>query len=793
MSRHGNNGAMTALAAATALTSWVALWPWSGFAESGGRYLIPLLLGIALISAVGMLCRLARFPLAVVLSSQLLTVMLIGNAIWGSRLTPTPGSLEAAVERFGRAVDTAQKWAAPVPESAPTIAPIMILGGLMIHVFVDFLGVTMLRVPAAGLPLLAAYSLPISVLEKQVSWLVFALAATGFLAMLALQENDRVTRWGRALVADEDVGRSGFSLRARQTHPAALGGWAIVAALFLPLAIPTLDLSGFGEGDGSGGGGGDRTVSIQNPMTDMKRDLQQPEDTPALRVITPDPAPSYLRIAVLTEFGQNAWIPGGRDLDEDQSAEGELPLPAGLGGSVARIEVPWELEYQKEFTSLWLPAPMFLAAIDAGDEWGYDPETLDFHTYDEDADTRGTSYAVTALDVDIQPQLLASAPRAPSDLHARYTSVPADLPPMVADLADEVTKDAETAYDQAVALQQWFRTEFTYSLDQDPGTGTDDLVEFLAPEGREGYCEQFASSMAAMARTLDIPARVAVGFLEADPVDGEDDVWMFSTRDLHAWPELYFEGVGWVMFEPTPSIRAGSVPSYTSEAGSNGGPTAPPSGPGATSPTADPTRLIEPAPEGEVDDAGTTDDDSWLPWLSAGGLLLVLVAVAALPRAIRRRRTVTRWATATDPAEAAWNELRDAAVDLGVAWPAGRSPRAAGRLLADSFAAPLTKDAPVRPAHGAATNPEARAALDRIVAAVERSRYAPPGASAAAETDLRAATGTCIEALRAGVTTSARRRAEWLPASLRRRRGVGGNGQPATRPRPRQGVFDSLG
>ena len=80
-------------------------------------------------------------------------------------------------------------------------------------------------------------------------------------------------------------------------------------------------------------------------------------------------------------------------------------------------------------------------------------------------------------------------------------------------------------------------------------------------DDRVGYCEQFAASMAIMARVIGIPSRVAVGFLEPDKATNGS--WEFSAHDLHAWPELYFPGSGWVRFEPTPQDRATEVPGYT--------------------------------------------------------------------------------------------------------------------------------------------------------------------------------------------------------------------------------------
>lgn len=793
MTVRGSRGASARLAWATALTTWLVLWSWSGFAQGGGGHIFGLLPGMAAVTAVGMLSRLARFPAIVVLASQLLTVMLVGNLLWGGQLFPTPTSIEEAVRTFGDAVNSAQEWAAPVPATAPSVSPLIIFGGLLVLVLVDLFAVTLARVPAAGLPLLAAYSLPVSLLDGGVNWLVFALGASGFLLMLALQEDDRVTRWGRAVVTDEDVERSGFSVRANRSHPAALGASAIAAALVLPLVVPTLDIAPFGGGDDGPGNGHSGQVTLRNPITDMRRDLVQGDDDPAVRVVTTDPSPSYLRIAVLTTLTSEEWRTGERNLSSEAAEGTNLPPPVGLGASVPRTVTDWSLELEGDFGSDWLPTPMYLANIDLPDGWGVDPLTLDFHVVNDLAETKGTEYSLSALDVDITPDMLVRSTIAPLSLRTRYTALPDDLSPVVQELARQVTAGEPSAYERAVALQRWFRTQFTYSLDRNPGNGGDALEEFLSPDGRVGYCEQFASAMATMARTLGIPARVAVGFLSASPVEGEADTWEFSLRDMHAWPELYFEGVGWVRFEPTPSARAETVPSWTRGLGAGVEPTSgathrpeqvPNNQPTGNAPTARP----EPEPSAN---AGGGGGSSLLVWILVGaaGLLVALALLALVPRGLRRRRTTSRWAAATIPAEAAWAELRDSVVDLGLPWPAGRSPRAAAERIAASFAAPLTADAPVRPARGPETNPEATAALDDIVFALEQSWYAPPGPVIGTVDEMRAAAEKCIDALRAGVSPSVRRRAEWLPASLRRLDGAVG---PTTRLRARQGVVDSL-
>ena len=101
-----------------------------------------------------------------------------------------------------------------------------------------------------------------------------------------------------------------------------------------------------------------------------------------------------------------------------------------------------------------------------------------------------------------------------------FTDLPDNLPAVVGELTQSVTAGAASDYDAAIALQQWFRNEFEYSLEVQSGHGSNAIEIFL--DQRVGYCEQFSATFAAMARTLDIPSRVAVGFT---PGVQSDDGW----------------------------------------------------------------------------------------------------------------------------------------------------------------------------------------------------------------------------------------------------------------------------
>jgi transglutaminase-like putative cysteine protease len=784
-------GAGTGVAVAAAVTTWVTLWSWGGFVEVNGDYLFPLIPGLALVVGAGIAARTARLPAVVVIAGQLLVTMLYANLLWGSALLPTPDSVREAVVEFARAVETAQQYQAPIPASAPSAAPLLVLGGLACYLIVDACGVTFARVPVAGLPLLTIYSLPISVLDRSVNWLVFVFSATGFLVMLLQQESDRLARWGRTLDGGE-ADRSGFNVRNGRHGTVAVGASAISLALFVPVLVPTFHLDLFDTLGRGTGGNGNREVRITNPLADLKRDLVQGEDRPLLQIHTTGPAPSYVRLSVLTAYTGITWSPGNRELPDDQVADGEMPFPIGLSPTIPRTEDEWEVRVDDNLDSQWLPTALYLAAVRANDDWRYDARTLDVRARTDDISTRGLEYSLTAIDPEFGPDDLVTAGAAPFAILTPFTDLPARFPVSVRKLALDVTQGLFNDFLKAVALQQFFQRNFRYSTARDPGNGNNELEEFLAPGDRSGYCEQFAAAMAVMARALDIPARVSVGFLNADLV--AEDTYEFSSRDMHAWPEVYLDGYGWVRFEPTPTRHTGSVPPYTSgvrpEPNQTDLPTSQPSDDLPSRSQATASATDDPTADNQKD-SGQDDGLSPAPFLWTGGGLALVGLLLLVPRVVRRRRTTRRWSSPAEPAEAAWAELRDSAADLGVPWPHGRSPRAGAARLAQSLAAPLTPGSPERPQRGPQTNPEAAAALDLIVEGLELARYAPSGQEAADPAGMRAAADTCVEGLRAGVGGRARWRAAWWPRSVLDRR-PGTARRTASPLPPRQGVVDNL-
>jgi transglutaminase-like putative cysteine protease len=755
------------LAAVAAVTTWLTMLSWRGFTDLWGQFLGPLMLVAVVVPVVGVVLRAAPLPRR---AGALIHLLVIAVLVWlmlgGSPIHPFSSTHDLA-DRVGDAWVSAETYRPPIPQTVPAIAPLLIPCGALALYIVDVLACWLRRVPLAGLPLLAVYCVPISVIGTGVSWAIFLFAAAGFLLMMFLQESAHITRWGRPLGTGAVADPQGFGVRtgASKSSAATVGFGAVALGVILPLFIPTLHLDGLGLFGPGGGGDG---VKVVNPIADMRRNLHRGADVPLLTVQTNDPDPSYLRIAVLTEFNGVEWTSGNRSIVSDQTASGLLPYSEqGLSGSVPIDPHNYTVTASPDFDSRWLPTPFPAESVTATGDWHWDGTTMDFIAGNDSTNTRGLRWTMTAADPKLSNYSMVNSLTAPLSIEAPYTATPSSLPSLVSTLARRVTKGSTSRFQSAVMLQNWFRTGggFRYSLQRsDEGDNNQALLDFLArgKGHRVGYCEQFAAAFAVMARTLDMPTRVAIGFLS--PKKTGTDTYVYSSHDMHAWPEVYFRGSGWVRFEPTPAIRTGSAPLYTTTPVRK-------SGTGKTGPKGGGRFSTDPTSSATAKDLHnqTVDNPSsstgtHIPWVPIlfGLLVLALVAAAGLvPSAVRRARRNRRL---EGGAEEAWAELRDSAVDLGVSWPAGRSPHETGYLLAAWFG-PEPDGAPlVRPPRGRGMALGAEDALDRIVLTLERVRYArysddTPGALAQ---DVR----TCVRSLEHGCTRGALRRARWFPRSL---------------------------
>lgn len=187
---------------------------------------------------------------------------------------------------------------------------------------------------------------------------------------------------------------------------------------------------------------------------------------------------------------------------------------------------------------------------------------------------RGSSYTVTSRKPAWDESTLRAAGDAPQEILDRYAATPTATP-RVTELAATITADVTTAYDKVMAIQEWMGANLEYSLDAPLSPTGSDVVDHFLFTARLGWCEQISSSLTVMLRLNGVPARVATGYVaaERDPITGR---YIVRERQAHAWTEVWFEGVGWVPFDPTAGIAlaAGQTDFSFTDAVAQYGPTA---------------------------------------------------------------------------------------------------------------------------------------------------------------------------------------------------------------------------
>lgn len=618
------------------------------------------------------------------------------------------------------ALDWTLKSSAPMgPNLGVRVAATFAVG--MLAFLADQLAVTYLQPAWTLLPVGLPYLIPALALPSLVSFGSLWWPAAGYLVILLTEAANRAR-----ILRFQAAGAPPGSL--------LLGGLAL-----LLVAMPAAGIAGVltpGLDDGRGAPfTGYGPVQMGDPSLDLRRNLQQPVDRRILSYTTSTGAPAQLRLTSLPAFDATGFHLNPIDL-----GSGALPAPPGAPSGRERYTINVAVD---DFNSEWLPLPYAPSVFAAAGDWRHDPVSLSVLAAGRNQKEATNRLRYEATIVDVSPtgeQVAGASAGRPSDA-AATAALPDDLPARIRELAQTVTRDADSDGGRALLIQNWLRSSrFTYSTAPAPGSGYEALTRFLF-EDRSGYCEQFSTSMAVLARAVGIPSRVAVGFLSGRRTSNG---WEVSIRDMHAWPELFFAGLGWVSFEPTPGVA--TPPGYAS-----GSPTQEPSPSPSASAQQEP-ELEQPSVEPEAPEElpDVTEDEgvdlSWLPW--AGGTVLLLAALGAAPWIVRGARRRRRLATRAprEAVTAAWDEVRDSVWDAGGEWPQGSARRIGGELAHE-----LPEDA--------------AAALGRVALLVERARYAETLGEVG---DL----STDVERVRAGIAHGETGWRGWwrlLPRSLWRR------------------------
>lgn len=711
-----SSGALAGLAAVT------ALWPFTAVITPGTWSLVATVVIVAVVGA-GMLVRhllrgrpdgvvgLLTLLVQALVVVGVLTLLLAGDTA-ALGVVPTSGTVTLFQALAAAAVEEIVFGSAPL-DASPALAAALGAGFAVVAILLDHLIAHRSAVLATVLlGVTGAVPMIITLGAPNLAWF----AAAAVVALLVFRSTAR---------------RHPESPRRASAGVAvAVGAAAIATSL---VVTPLLPVSSTIAGTGVG-----VTVDASLRLGD---DLRQPSPVEVLTLAAQTDAAPYLRLTTLSRFDGRVWQPDRGDLQSQVDGFGAPEW----GEDVTTAEQTTSIRVLR-MSSSWLPVPYPATDVQGlSAAWRVSPDNRTL--FSRRGDAVGNDYTVTSLRVTPTLEQIRAADAAPPLEDADDEDV--ELPGIIAELATEVTADEDTDYDRLVALQSWFRSQFEYSLETPveegfDGTGADAVARFL--EERSGYCVHFAGSFALMAESLGMQVRIVVGYLPGTLTDekrGDESIFSVSSDQLHSWPEVLFPGIGWVPFEPTASLGVPTVfRAGTSGGGSTGGPSAP-------APTTAPQTEETTGPELDRRDAdaGTTDSGE-LRRLDPTPVLLTVLGVVALlllpllVRLVERRLRMRR--AARGDAAAAWAELRDTLIDLGIPVSDADSPR--------MRAAQLVRDA------GAD-----EVALGRLITAVERASYAR---TSAAEDDLAAPLQSVLGSLRAHVDGTTRIRAVLLPRSL---------------------------
>ncbi len=489
----------------------------------------------------------------------------------------------------------------------------------------------------------------------------FAYVATALVAVVTAN-TERLTErrtWftGRRLASDAAVIRSAV----------LIGGAAILASLLLTPLLPGVDSSPllqYRNRSGAGGGTDLGDYTTVSPLVDLRARLGPRSDAELFRVTSPRPL--YWRLVALDRFNGSTW-----SISSEASDAASVFRTRSSSGAV-----------RQQFSirglgDLWVPAAFSPVATtmanariirDSGTMIAPSPVTGQEYEIRSQVEAPPTAAQIAATGADSRMPSAVRAARA----------LPPDFTKSLIAQARAITAGARTPYDQAEALERFFTDgSFTYDLDVDLGDSAEAIGAFLRL--RRGFCQQFAAAFAGLARANGLPSRVVVGFTpgDLDPATGE---YVVRGRNAHAWAEVWFAGLGWRTFEPTP---AGSQPGQAdNRVGTPGGsndlpvPTTPTTtgapltstptsagGSGAGAPRGESLVSTEPRGPGSGFDVDTI---RWMA-LPALGAIAVLGVMARSTYRRRRRRRQRR----NDPAPqgritGAWAEALEAATAAGL-------------------------------------------------------------------------------------------------------------------------------
>ena len=674
---------------------------------------------IALVAALGLVARGLTRSRALVVAVQVLVMTYVvlarhlGDTF--SYLLPTPTTIEEANSLGLQALETVQRFSAPAPlNSGVTFC--LVVAVALVAIAVDAMAATWRSPAAAGLPLLTAYLITAANGQSALALRFFVVPVLLWLVMLHTTARAQFGRWGTANAADEseidEAAHDRDALRSFTAGALKLGAIGVVFAVLVPAILPHFPPRYLTEGLGrAGGGGGEGSVGF-NDTLDLSRSLNNQDASPVLTYTTTAFTRPPLRVLATSYYSRGQWSTVGTTGNRPDNPA-PPPPPSQRRNYDLRVS-----NNTLAAPRVAAPYPVLAVAMD-GVRWSIDPVTRDVRV-----ESHVDSYRVTYADyAPPPPQLRESGTPDSPDITDDDLAIPDRSRDLIERWAAEVVGDADNPLDRAIAIQNHLRDTRIYTYSLDLGEALRDTEgRLLEPiqnfyQTRRGYCVQFATAMIMMARAQGIPARMAIGYLPGQP--SENNQYVVRNSDAHAWPELYFQGSGWLRFEPTPGARSGTPPPYAvlgADSGSTRGgrdveDTTSGTGSTATATTTT-SATAAPVPQQQnvldtISSAFTLRNAVTFVAVLVGLLAAFVMPITAWLLRLRRRRAAV---TQQELIEAEWLDLTSHLGDLGLTAPKGVTLR----QLRERYVTDGHLDG------------EDATTMRRVTATLEKSRYDRP-------------------------------------------------------------------
>lgn len=669
----------------------------------------PALLGMVIATAIAMAARRKGAGTVVTAGLSLAALALYVVIIFEGASTfyglPTVTSVRGLATSLSRALQQSKIDFAPVPVRPGYV--LLVAAAMWLAATVAEMGAFRWRRPLlAGVPAVALFTTAMVLGTGKGSPFLVAGFIAALLTFWGLESSHSLRSWGRWVPTFPDRADDGpWSVTGAIAR--RMGASVVAAALIAPVLLPSFgeSLLSWRTGIGGpipGGAAGLPTGRI-DPLVYLQPRLTQPNQSSLELFTVTAERPAYWRLVTLGNFTGQLWQPlplrgvelsrGGFGLLETFAAAEPLTQTVRIAGL--------ETEY--------MPAAAQASELRSDTPGVYENTRIDNDSgfLSQSGGVRnGMSYTVVSQVPNASFDELSRASfDVPEDMSDVYTDLPEGLPREVGAIADRWTEGAETRYGELIAIQGRLR-EFEYNLEVRNDASASYLTDFLTKTKR-GFCQQFSTAFAVLARERGFATRVSVGFLPGGRSLEDSNLYTVRGSDAHAWPEVWVEDYGWVPFEPTPredgtsqpppysepSTGSGTVPGVVGPTtGGVGGPV-----PGRRGGQVNSDQSLPGDAQGTLSRRPAADDFQWestFARIASAVLVALIIFLVAVPL-VKIGRVTLRYRRAREPvtlAEAAFADFQEVAGDLVAIRGRSESAASYARRVA------LRRSLPTRPA-----------------------------------------------------------------------------------------------